>query len=76
MLAVGGLAEDRPVAREELLAGRVEMVAVEVSDKGGVEVADEFLGRKRQRHERVAERRLRVLDERPHTSVVECGVNE
>ncbi len=52
-LLVLGLAEDRHVAREQLLRARVEVVAVAVRDDHGVEPANDLLRGERQRHGRV-----------------------
>ena len=47
-LLVLGLAEDRDVARQELLGARVEVVAVPMRDDDRVEPANDLLGRERQ----------------------------
>ena len=75
-LLVLGLAEDRNVARQQLLAARVEMVAVPMRDDHGVEPAHDLLGRKRQRHRRVRDLVARLLDRRSCAHVVEHRIDE
>jgi len=73
---LSNMAEDGDVGREQPLARRVEVVAVQVCDKRRVEPLDQPFGGQRQRHKRVPQRRLRILDRRPRLSVIERRVYE
>ena len=75
-LLVLGLAEDRHVAREQLLGARVEVVAVPMRDDDRVETANDLLGRERQRHGRVCHRVARLLDRWSCAHVVEHRIHE
>ena len=75
-LLVLWLAEDRHIARQELLGARVEVVAVPMRDDDRVETANDLLGRERQRHGRVRDLVARLLDRWSRTHVVEHRIHE
>ena len=75
-LLVLRLAEDGNVARQQLLAARVEVVAVPVRHDDGVEAADDLLRRERQRRGRIRHRVARPLDRRPRAHVVEHRIDQ
>jgi hypothetical protein len=75
-LRVIGLAEDRHVARSQLLAAPIEVIAVLVGDEHRVEAADDVPSGHRQAGGRIADRVARVLDWWPDSRVVEHRIDE
>jgi hypothetical protein len=75
-LGIGRLTKDGHVARQQPLARRIEVVAMQVSDKDSVEPFNEPLSWHGQRQKRVPKQGLGVLDRRPCAGVVERRIDE
>ena len=75
-LLVLRLAEDRHVARQQLLRTRVEVVSVPMRDDDRVEPANDLLGREWQGHRRVRNLVAGLLDRWSGTHVVEHRIDE
>jgi hypothetical protein len=71
-----GLTENGNDPRQEARGGVVEVIAVQMRDDHGVEVAHNLIGWERKGDERVPARVRGIFDRRPGTDVVEHRVDE